>query len=181
MTAGEYQTQPIVAHRGLLVQLVDRFLGGVQQHGLRVLVLACRLPAQTINRAIARRRDDPTHWTRRRAAHWPSLERDDERVLHRLLGDVDVAKEPHEHRHRAAMLFTEDALDVDQRLPSLNGRTSIGSVVARAILAAQPSAASRSGASTIVMPPRNSLPSTNGPSVMSASSSFTRTTVAVLG
>ena len=43
------------------------------------------------------------------------------------------------------------------------------------------SATSRSGALMIVKPPRCSLPSTNGPSVMSASPSLTRTTVAVLG
>src|SRR5205823_11110645 len=115
------------------------------------------------------------------AARRPAFDRRQERVLHRLLGDVDVAEEPDEHRDGAAVLLSENLLDVDQCLASLKGRTSIGSVVARVIFAAQPSAASRSGTSMMVMPPRNSFPSTNGPSVRSTSSSLNRATVAVLG
>src|SRR3954470_6723081 len=69
-----------------------------------------------------------------------------------------------------------------QREPlSWKGRTSIGRPVARASLVPQPSAASRSAASTIEKPPMYSLLSMNGPSVVRTSSSLTRTTVAVLG
>ena len=54
---------------------------------------------------------------------------------------------------------------------SATGRTSIGSVLALAIFPAQPSAASRSGASISVKPPMCSLASVNGPSVISVSPS----------
>src|SRR5207247_676716 len=100
---------------------------------------------------------------------------------HCLLSDIDVAEDAHEHRNRATVLLSEHTLDIDQRLASLNGRTSIGSVVARAIFAAHASAASRSGAVMTVSPPRNSLPSANGPSVIRTSPSLKRATVAVLG
>ena len=52
-------------------------------------------------------------------------------------------------------------------------------VVARASLRAQPSAASRSGAFRMVMPPICSLLSMNGPSVVTTSPPWWRSTVAV--
>ena len=64
-----------------------------------------------------------------------------ERVLDRLLGDVDVAEDADQDRHRAAVLLAEDTLDLrgcgaQYSASSWNGRTSIGSVVARASLRA---------------------------------------------
>jgi hypothetical protein len=40
--------------------------------------------------------------------------RRDERVLHGLLGHVDVAEPAHQDRNRPPMFGTEDPLDVDQ-------------------------------------------------------------------
>src|SRR5262249_53389829 len=93
--------------------------------------------------------------------------------------------------HRPAVLRAEHALDLRRgqgrhaggQPPgrAWNGRTSIGSrPIARANLRPHSSAASRSGASTIVNPPRGSLPSTYGPSVTRPSPALTRSTVAVL-
>src|SRR5262245_29183050 len=96
-----------------------------------------------------------------------------------------------EHSYDSAVLFAEDPLDQtigdsaivhDQRATSpWNGRTSIGRVMTLAAFRAHSSAASRSGALTIKNPPICSFPSVKGPSVMSTSSPFTRTTVAVVG
>src|SRR5207302_9110459 len=120
---------------------------------------------------------------RRHPGRGPPLHGRGERVLDRLLGDVDVAEDADQDGHRAPVLLAEDTLDLRRRRlggQPWNGRTSIGSVVARAALLAHASAASRSGASMIRSPPTCSLPSANGPSVSSTSPSWSRTTVAVL-
>src|SRR5207248_867498 len=110
-----------------------------------------------------------------------------ERLLDRLLGQIDVTEMAGQDGHRAAVLLAEDTIDLRggqlrhgrcQRLaPSRTGRTSIGSVVACASLRPHSSATSRSGASMTVNPPMCSLPSAKGPSVISGWPSLTRTTV----
>ena len=75
-----------------------------------------------------------------------------ERVGDRVLGQVDVAQHADENRDGPAVLGAEDRGDLlrchrrQKGGTSLNGRTSIGSVVAAAALRPQLSAASRSGA-----------------------------------
>src|SRR5262249_45464436 len=157
---------------------------------LCVAVLARRLPAEPVDRAVARSRDDPSRRARRRPRRRPPLERRRERVLDRFLGNVDVAEDADQDSHRAAVFFAEDTFDRGGRKDrharnqcspsSLTGLTSIGSVVARAILRPHSSAPSRSGALIRQKPPICSLPSVNGPSVVSTSPLLTRTTVAVL-
>ena len=46
VTAGEDQAEPVVVHGALL----DGFVAGVQQRGLRVAVVTGRLPAETVDR-----------------------------------------------------------------------------------------------------------------------------------
>jgi RNA polymerase sigma-70 factor (ECF subfamily) len=101
-----------------------------------------RLAPERVAAAMAGRRVDPRRRVRRHARRGPPLERRRERVLHRLLGRVDVAAQSHQHRDDTAVLLAEDALDLRRsdrrhaaRQPSTsprNGRTSIGSRVARA-------------------------------------------------
>src|SRR5690348_16156822 len=117
------------------------------------------LAPESIDGTIASRRDDPARGTGRHPTRRPPLDGCEKRVLHCLLGDVDVAEETNEHRYRAAVLLPKNAFDSDQRLASLNGRTSIGSVVIRAMRDAHVSAASRSDTSMMVTPPRNSFAS----------------------
>src|SRR5690606_2578746 len=100
-----------------------------------------------------------------------------ERLLNRVLGEIDVAEDADQYRNRAAVLRPEDGGDLGRRggahegqssegrSSDWNGRTSMGSVVISASRLPQASAASRSGASMMVKPPRCSLPSTYGPSV----------------
>src|SRR5688572_22141948 len=170
VAAGEDQSQPVVAHGTLL----DELVAGVQQRRLGVAVLAQGLATQAVDRPVAGSGDDPPRRAGRHAVGGPARARDHERVLDRLLGDVDVAEAADQDRHGSAVLLTEDPLD-----DHANGRTSTGSEVISAIRLAQRSAASRSGAATIVKPPRCSLPSRYGPSVISGSPPLTRTTVAV--
>src|SRR3954471_21516038 len=152
----------------------------MQQGGLGVAIVARRLAAQAVDRPVARRRDDPARRAGRHPVGRPAHDRLGERVLHRVLGDRDVAEDADEDGHGAAVLLAEDTLDVGQ-CSSKKGRTSIGSVVAPAIRPPPPSASSRSATSMIEMPPRYSLPSMNGPSVAPTSPSLSCITVAVLG
>src|SRR6185295_19760456 len=172
VTAGEDQPQPVVAHGALLrLRLALR-----EPQRLGLAVVADRLAAQPVERLVAGRRDDPARGGGWHAVDGPAGDRRHERLLHALLGEVDVAERPHEHGDRAAVLLPEDLRDRHR-----NGCTSMGNVVASAKRRPQPSASSRSSASTTASPPRYSLPSRNGPSVSSTSSSWARTTVAVEG
>src|ERR1700674_3985782 len=165
VATGEDQAQPVIAHDALL----GRFALGMQQDGLGVTVLAGRLPAKAIDRPVAGGGDDPARRTGRQSTGWPSLHRRREGVLDRLLGNVDVAEDANQHGHRASVLFTEYTFNLRGRkglpasdqssLSSWNGRTSIGRVTARASLRPQSSAASRSGALMMQIPPICSLPS----------------------
>ena len=114
MAAGEDQSQLVVAHRALL-----RFLAALVAReaplGFGVPLVAYRLAAMAIHRAIARRGHDPTRRTRRHARRRPALERFDEGVLHHLLRDVDIAAHAHERRHRASVRLAERPLDRRRR------------------------------------------------------------------
>src|SRR5690606_12582195 len=173
MAAGEDQAQPVVAHGPLL----GGFVTGVQQGGLGVLAVTGGLAAQAVDRPVAGRGDDPPGGGRRRPVLRPAPHGDGERVLDGLLGQVDVAEHAGEHGHGPAVLLGEDTCDVRHR----SGRTSIGSPTISASLRPQPSASSRSAARMTVKPPRCSLPSAYGPSVISTSPSLARSTVAVPG
>src|SRR6185436_14561902 len=116
--------------------------------------------------------------------------RDRERVLDRFLGGIDITEGADQDRHGTTVLGAKHTFDLGSwngrhrasqwLASSLNGRTSIGSVVARASFFPQANASSRSGALMIVKPPMCSLPSVNGPSIVRISPSCGRSTVALL-
>jgi hypothetical protein len=107
MTAGEDQAQAIVGHGVVLHRLV----AGVQQRRLGVAILPRRLAPQPIDGAVARGGDDPAGRARRQAARRPARHGRGEGILHRLLGDGDVAEHAHEDRHGAAVFGAEHPLD----------------------------------------------------------------------
>jgi hypothetical protein len=108
VAAGEDQAQAVVGHGALLGRLV----AGVQQRGLGVPVGAGRLPPEAVDRPVAGGGDDPSRRARRQPAGRPPLERRGERVLDRLLGDLDVTEDADQDGHRAAVLLAEDTLDL---------------------------------------------------------------------
>jgi hypothetical protein len=79
-----------------------------QQLGLAVEVAVA---ADAVDRAVASRRDDPGPGVGRDAVARPTLERDRERVLDRVLGPVEIAEDTGQVRKRASPLLPEDALD----------------------------------------------------------------------
>ena len=59
----------------------------------------------------------------------PALQRDDEGLLHGLLGEVEVAGQPDERRDRPSALFAEQA--VDDTLRRLDPAFDPGSILPR--------------------------------------------------
>jgi len=74
--------------------------------------LARRFAAEPIDRAVASRGDNPTRRARRQSGSGPSLHGNGERILNRLLGDVDVAEVAHQDRDGAAVLFAKHTFDL---------------------------------------------------------------------
>src|SRR5262249_25214063 len=101
-----------------------------------------------------------------------------ERLLRRVLGLVEVTKEPEQRGQHPAPLIPEDLLQPGQR-----GTTGLTSTTppsrAAGMRAASSIALSRLAASTRAKLPSTSLVSANGPSVISVRPPTTRTQVAV--
>ena len=71
------------------------------------------LAADPVERAVARRGDDPGRRVVRQPVARPALEGDQERVLHRLLGAIEVAEDAGEDGDRLSRLTPEQAVDED--------------------------------------------------------------------
>ena len=113
----------------------------------------------------------------------PALERGRERVLHGVLGELEVAEDADEDRDCTAPLLAEDLVDGrGRRRPpgqrSITGRISIDPYSAAGTIEAIRIASSRSGSRVRKSPPISSLVSANGPSVTIRSPWRTRTTLA---
>jgi len=67
--------------------------------------------ADAVDRAVARRRDEPTARARRDAVARPALRRDRERLLGGLLGEVEVAEEADQGSEDTAPLLAEDPVE----------------------------------------------------------------------
>ncbi len=76
--------------------------------GERALAL---LAAQPVDRAPPRGQRDPRRRVRRHAVARPALERDDERILDRLFGAVEVAERTRQGGDRLSGLAPEQAVD----------------------------------------------------------------------
>ena len=71
------------------------------------------LGADAVERAVAGGGDDPGRRVVGQSVDGPALERDQERVLHRLLGAVEVAEDVGQDGDRPSRLAPEQAVDED--------------------------------------------------------------------
>ena len=107
VAAGEDEAQAIVADRAHLV-LRYRFDGG--ELGLDLGLAADRrgllgqdaCPSESVDRPVPGRGHDPRPRVDRQPIARPALEGDDERLLDRFLGQVEVAGQPDQRRDRPA-------------------------------------------------------------------------------
>jgi hypothetical protein len=108
MAAREDQAEPFVGNPVHVVLLVRRRL----QPGEQLALARQRLLApQPVDRAVARRRDDPRARIGRDAVTRPALERCREGLLNRVLGEVEVAEDAGQDGDRAAPLVAVDPSD----------------------------------------------------------------------
>src|SRR5258708_25077215 len=70
-----------------------------------------RLAAQPVERLVPRGGDDPATRVRRHPVAWPAFGGDGERLLDRVLRDVDVAEDAGQGRHRDPGAIPEGTLD----------------------------------------------------------------------
>jgi hypothetical protein len=77
----------------------------------RLLLDEGPFPPQPVDRAVARNPGDPGARVVRQPVRRPALERDDERLLDRLLGEVEVAENADQRRDRPSRLTPEQAVD----------------------------------------------------------------------
>jgi hypothetical protein len=105
-------------------RVADLFEGRQLLRGLS-LCSAGRLTTDPVDRAVARRRDDPRAGVVRDAVARPALERDDERVLDRLLGAVEVAERARQGRDRLPGLAPEQAVDGGPGCAQVQPRLSV--------------------------------------------------------
>jgi hypothetical protein len=113
VAAGEDQAQAIVGQLGLRF-LVD--LLGVGREPLEALEnLSLRLKgpgaAQAVDRLVAGDAGDPGTGVARNPVTRPALERDDERLLDGVLGDVEVAEYANQRGDRPPRLVPEQAVN----------------------------------------------------------------------
>ena len=155
VAAREDETQPVVLHGSSLLRRARVVVVREQRH-VREQLAAARLAAQAIDGEIARGRRDPATRVGRQPVARPAAQGDRVRILHGVLGDVDVAEDADQRGDRATGRLAEDPADRGlagrrRHAPSvcMNGRTSIGRMMHSEVLAPQASAASRSSASTM--------------------------------
>src|SRR5918997_4174890 len=79
--------------------------------------MASSLFALTVDGAVTSGGCDPCPRVGREPPVWPLPRRDSERVLHRFLGDVDIAEGAYERRHGSTELFTEYPIDIGNDRP----------------------------------------------------------------
>ena len=112
MAAGEDQPQAIVgdrAHLVLLVRLSPR-CHGLERRQLGALVLEAALAADPVDRLVARGGHDPRGRVVGHPGRGPALKRDHERLLDRLLGEVEVPEDARQRGDRPAGLLPEQAV-----------------------------------------------------------------------
>jgi hypothetical protein len=145
VTAAEDQLQALVLDSDVL-KLVHVILGRFTDLQLAGLLGQRALPPDPVDRPVARRDREPCSGVGRHPGTWPALSGDGERVLAGLLGELEVAEEADQVSKHAGPLVAEDL--IEQRYRSTIGRTSTDPPSrADGILAANASAASRSGTS----------------------------------
>jgi len=91
-------------------QAVDK-IERVPAPALTEQLAAAGVPAQPVDRAPPRRCGDPAARVRWQAIPRPDAKRQCERILNRVLGDLDLPEDPDQGGHRPAGLLAEDLAD----------------------------------------------------------------------
>lgn len=109
MATREDELEPVIAHRGLVVLVV---LDCAHRDELLVKLATPCGSTQLIDGAIPSCGDDPACRVWRDPFRGPTLRRHHKRILNRILGEGDVAKDPNQRRNGLTVGLTKDGLDL---------------------------------------------------------------------
>ena len=112
VAAGEEEPQAVVGYRAHVVLPLVSLLTGQERPEVPELALVVPVTPDAVDGPVARRSDDPGGRVRGHPVPGPALERDHEGILHRLLGEVEVAENADERGDRPSRLAPEQAVDV---------------------------------------------------------------------
>ena len=135
VAAGEHQPQAVVGHLSLLLREGLELAELRRQHAR---------PPQPVDRLVPRGGGDPRTRIARDALDRPALERDEPRILDRLLGEVEVAEDADQGGDRSSRLLAGTGGRSRRQSYWMTGRTSTHPFFAPGIFAAQSIASSRS-------------------------------------
>src|SRR5581483_7315108 len=105
VTAREHEAQALVGDGGVVHRL-----GLLEREQLR-LPSQRAVAADAVDRAVSRSRHEPAGGVRRRPVPRPPLERDRDRVLEGVLGEVEVAEDADQGGEDASVLLAEELLE----------------------------------------------------------------------
>ena len=108
MAAREHEGEALVGDRAHVVLVRRELLQPADELGLALEDL---LATDPVDRAVPCRRDDPCARSSWHAVARPPLERGRERILHGVLGELEVTENAGEDRDRMAPLLSKDLLD----------------------------------------------------------------------
>src|SRR4029453_9692402 len=112
VAAREDEAKPVVLHGALPFWRAGIVVAARKDRRLAQQFPSTRLAAQAVYGAVAGGRRDPRAWVGRQAVACPLAQGDRERVLHRILGDIDVAEDADQGSDRSAGLLAEDPADL---------------------------------------------------------------------
>ncbi len=126
MAAGEDQTESVVRERLLVESGLEERGRGRPARDLGALGVEARIATQAVDRLVARGRDEPRAGPLGHAVLGPAIERDGERFLQHLLGQIEVAEEADQGGERARALVLVQGTDVHVAARSLDDRAATG-------------------------------------------------------
>jgi hypothetical protein len=127
VAAGEDEAKPVVLHGALLFGRAEIVVAGREHGHLAEQFPSTRLAAQAVDGGVAGGRRDPASRVGRQAVGRPLAQGDGERLLHRILGDVDVTEHTDQGGQRSTGLLAEDPADLG--LVALGGDVDVGHAV----------------------------------------------------
>ena len=111
MAASEDETEAVVLHGSCLLRLAEVVAFGREHGHLDCEFLSASLAAETVDRSMAGSGRDPAARVGRQTVARPCAQGDGERLLDRVLGEVDVAEGADQDGDRSAGLLAEDPAD----------------------------------------------------------------------
>jgi len=112
VAAGEDEAKPVVLHGSHLLGHTRVVIATREHRHLAQQFQSTRLAAQAVDGAVAGSRRDPAARVGRQADARPLAQGDGERLLHRILGEVDVTEDADQGGDGSARLLAEDPRDL---------------------------------------------------------------------